>query len=92
LLEISHQAKAEGFSQEARDYEYYLTTFPNLSLMEMDLRWLEKASDLRAAERIKDPDAIQLATASSTARPGSSRTTGFSSGLKKLTSSSSTNY
>jgi predicted nucleic acid-binding protein len=63
LLEILIKPKAEGFSQEARDYEYYLTTFPNLSLMEMGLEVARKASDLRAAERIKTPDAIQLATA-----------------------------
>ena len=63
LLEILIRPKAGGFSQEARDYEYYLTTFPNLSLMEMGLEVARKASDLRAAERVKTPDAIQLATA-----------------------------
>jgi len=63
LLEILIRPKAGGFSQEARDYEYYLMTFPNLSLMEMGLEVARKASDLRAAERVKTPDAIQLATA-----------------------------
>jgi predicted nucleic acid-binding protein len=47
----------------ARDYEYYLATFPNLTFSEIGLDVARKASDLRATERIKSPDAIQLATA-----------------------------
>ncbi len=50
-------------SQAARDYEYYLSTFPNLAFIEMDLAVARKASDLRATDRIKAPDAIQAATA-----------------------------
>ncbi len=63
LMEIMTKPKAEGLLQVARDYEYYLTTFPNLTFYEMGLEIARKASDLRAAERIKSPDAIQLATA-----------------------------
>ena len=63
LMEILVKPKAEGFLQVARDYEYYLTTFPNLTFYEMGLEIARKASDLRALERIKAPDAIQLATA-----------------------------
>lgn len=63
LIEIMTKPKAEGFPQVARDYEYYLTTFPNLTFYEMGLDIARKASDLRATERIKGPDAIQLATA-----------------------------
>jgi predicted nucleic acid-binding protein len=63
LMEIITKPKAEGFPQVARDYEYYLTTFPNLTFYEMGLEIARKASDLRATERIKGPDAIQLATA-----------------------------
>jgi predicted nucleic acid-binding protein len=63
LMEIMAKPKAEGLLQVARDYEYYLTTFPNLTFYEMGLEIARKASDLRAAERIKSPDAIQLATA-----------------------------
>ncbi len=63
LMEIITKPKSEGLLQVARDYEYYLTTFPNLTFCEMGLDVARKASDLRATERIKSPDAIQLATA-----------------------------
>lgn len=63
LMEILVKPKGEGLQQVARDYEYYLTTFPNLTFYEMGLDVAKKASDLRASERIKSPDAIQLATA-----------------------------
>ena len=63
LMEILTKPKTEGFLQVARDYEYYLTTFPNLTFYEMGLDVARKASDLRSADRIKTPDAIQLATA-----------------------------
>lgn len=63
LMEIITKPKSDGLLQVARDYEYYLTTFPNLTFYEMGLEVARKASDLRATERIKSPDAIQLATA-----------------------------
>jgi len=63
LMEILVKPKTEGLLQVARDYEYYLTTFPNLTFYEMGLDVARKASDLRSADRIKAPDAIQLATA-----------------------------
>jgi len=63
LMEILTKPKTEGFLQAARDYEYYLTTFPNLTFFDMGLDVAHKASDLRAAFRIKAPDAIQIATA-----------------------------
>lgn len=63
LMEILAKPKAEGLSQVVRDYEYYLTTFPNLTFSEMELEIARKASGLQAQERIKAPDAIQLATA-----------------------------
>ena len=62
LMEILTKPKAMGDAEAARDYEYYLTTFPNLTLYEMDLEVARKASDLRAMEKIKAPDAIQMAT------------------------------
>jgi len=64
LLEILTKPKAVGLWQAVRDYEYYLTTFPNLTILEMGLEVARKASDLKAAHRIKTPDAIQVATAS----------------------------
>ena len=63
LMEILVKPKTEGLPQVARDYEYYLTTFPNLTFYEMGLNVARKASDLRSVDRIKTPDAIQLATA-----------------------------
>jgi predicted nucleic acid-binding protein len=63
LMEILAKPKAEGLLQITRDYEYYLTTFPNLTFYEMGLDVALKASDLRASERIKAPDAIQVSTA-----------------------------
>jgi len=63
LMEILVKPKTEGLLQVARDYEYYLTTFPNLTFYEMGLDVARKASDVRSSDRIKAPDAIQLATA-----------------------------
>jgi predicted nucleic acid-binding protein len=63
LMEILTKPKAESLVQVARDYEYYLTTFPNLTFYEMGLDVARKASDVRSVERIKAPDAIQVATA-----------------------------
>jgi predicted nucleic acid-binding protein len=63
LTEGLVKPKTEGLLHVARDYEYYLTTFPSLTFYEMGLDVARKASDLRAVERIKAPDAIQLATA-----------------------------
>jgi predicted nucleic acid-binding protein len=63
LLEIMTKPKTEGALQAARDYEYYLTTFPNLTFFDMGLDVARKASDIRAGARIKTPDAIQIATA-----------------------------
>jgi predicted nucleic acid-binding protein len=63
LIEILVKPKMGGLLQVAQDYEYYLTTFPNLTFYEMGLEVARKASDLRSADRMKAPDAIQLATA-----------------------------
>ncbi len=63
LMEILTKPKAEGYLEAVRDYEYYLTTFPNLALFEMGLDVARKASGLRAINRMKAPDAIQIATA-----------------------------
>jgi predicted nucleic acid-binding protein len=62
LMEILVKPKTGGFSDAARDYEYYLTSFPNLSLFPFGLEIARKASDLRAENKIKTPDAIQIAT------------------------------
>lgn len=63
LMEILTKPKAAGSLEVARDYEYYLTTFPNLTVKEMGLDVARKASGVRASDRLKAPDAIQIATA-----------------------------
>ncbi len=63
LVEILTKPKADGLSEVAHDYEFYLTTFPNLTFYEIGLEIARKAAELRATERIKAPDAVQLATA-----------------------------
>jgi predicted nucleic acid-binding protein len=60
LMEILVKPKVEELLEVARDYEYYLTTFPNLTLFPFDLEIARKASDLRAVSRIKTPPFITV--------------------------------
>jgi predicted nucleic acid-binding protein len=62
-METLVKPKTKGLPHVARDYEYFLTTFPNLTFHEMGLDVARKVSDLRSADQFKAPDAIQLATA-----------------------------
>ena len=63
LLEILVKPKSEGREEVARDYLELLTTYPNLTIMEIDLGLAELAADLRARYGIRTPDALQLAAA-----------------------------
>jgi predicted nucleic acid-binding protein len=63
LLEILVKPKADGKQEAVRDYEFFLTTFPNLAFVPMGLEVARRAADLRAGYRFRTPDAIQLATA-----------------------------
>jgi predicted nucleic acid-binding protein len=63
LMEILVKPKADGEQEAVRDYEFFLTTFPNLSFVPMGLDVARRAVDLRAGYRFRAPDAIQLATA-----------------------------
>jgi predicted nucleic acid-binding protein len=63
LMEILVKPKADGKQEVVRDYEFFLTTFPNLSFVSMGLEVARRAADLRADYRFRAPDAIQLATA-----------------------------
>lgn len=65
LLEILVKPKREGHAQAARDYQEVLTTYPNLQLVDLDLRVADIASDLRAKYNLKTPDAIQVAATQS---------------------------
>ncbi len=46
-----------------RDYELYLTNFPNLSIMPLTVDIARQAARVRAATTLKMPDCIQIATA-----------------------------
>ena len=46
-----------------RDYELYLTNFPNLTLRPIDAAVARRVATVRAATGLRTPDAIQLATA-----------------------------
>lgn len=63
LMEILVKPKAEGNPEAIRDYEFFLTTFPNLSFVSMGLEVARRAADLRAGYRLRPPDALQLAAA-----------------------------
>jgi predicted nucleic acid-binding protein len=63
LMELLVKPKAEGKPEVVQDYEFVLTTFPNLTFVPMGLEVARRAADLRAAYRLRAPDAIQLATA-----------------------------
>jgi len=63
LLEILVKPKREGKTEAARDYLELLTTYPNLTIVEVDLGLADLAADLRAKYVIRTPDALQLAAA-----------------------------
>ena len=49
--------------QALRDYELYLTNFPNLSIIPLSIDLARRAARVRAATKLKMPDSIQIATA-----------------------------
>lgn len=63
LMEILVKPKADGKPEVVQDYEFLLTTFPNLTFVPLGLEVARRAADLRAAYRLRAPDAIQVATA-----------------------------
>ncbi len=63
LAGILTQAEQEANAQAAMDYETYLTLFPNLTLMPVDVQLAKAAARARAQFRLKLPDAIQVAAA-----------------------------
>jgi len=46
-----------------RDYELYLTNFPNLTLVPLDAAMAREAALVRAATGLRMPDAVQIAAA-----------------------------
>ena len=60
LLTAPAQANNE---QALRDYELYLTNFPNLLIVPLSVDLARRAARVRATSQLKMPDAIQIATA-----------------------------
>ena len=46
-----------------RDYELYLTHFPNLTILPLDVGLAREVALVRAATGLRTPDAIQVAAA-----------------------------
>jgi predicted nucleic acid-binding protein len=63
LAEILTVPARAGDEQALRDYELYLTQFPNLTIVPLDLALARQAALVRAATRLRTPDAIQVAAA-----------------------------
>lgn len=61
LIEILVKPKMEGNIIAIGDYKDLILTFPNLTVMDINLKIVDTASDLRAKYGIKTPDAIQIA-------------------------------
>jgi len=63
LAEVLTMAEQAANFQAAVDYEAYLTMFPNLTLLPMDVPLAKIAARVRAQFKCKLPDAIQVAAA-----------------------------
>ena len=63
LAELLTRPAQERNLQAMLDYRLYLTHFPNLDIVSLDTALAEEAALVRAATRLKMPDAIQLAAA-----------------------------
>jgi predicted nucleic acid-binding protein len=63
LLELTVQPLRLGRQDAADDYELLLDYFPNLELIPVSREILLDAAALRARQRLRTPDAIQIATA-----------------------------
>lgn len=62
LIELLIKPKREGNLIAISDYKDIVLTFPNLTVMDVNLKVSDIASDIRARYGIKTPDAIQIAT------------------------------
>jgi predicted nucleic acid-binding protein len=63
LLEVLVVPKRKGETALCQRYREMFESFPNLSVLTLDTRVAEIASDLRASHNVRTPDAIHLATA-----------------------------
>ena len=63
LAELLTRPAQEGDRQAMQDYEVYLTNFPNLRIVPLDAHLARETARIRAATRLRIPDAIQIAAA-----------------------------
>ncbi len=63
MLEVLVVPKRKGETALCQRYREVFESFPNLSVLTLDTRIAEIASDLRASHTVRTPDAIHLATA-----------------------------
>lgn len=63
LVELLVKPKREGKREVAREYLELLSTYPNLTIVAIDLKVADLAAELRAKYGIRTPDALQLAAA-----------------------------
>lgn len=62
LMEVLVRPKEMGNIDLRDDYYFALTTFPNLTVRDVDVEVAEKAAELMARSRLRPPDALQVAT------------------------------
>ncbi len=63
LAEILTAPAQKANVQAMRDYEIYLTNFPNLQFVPLQIDIARAAATIRATTQLKLPDALQIATA-----------------------------
>jgi len=63
LVELLVKPKRERKSDVAQEYLELLSTYPNLTIVEIDLKVADLAAELRAKYGLRTPDALQLAAA-----------------------------
>ena len=60
LMEVIVKPLALGRPEVARKYEALLVNFPNLVMVDLDRDVVRQAARLRAAHRLRPPDALQV--------------------------------
>lgn len=63
LAEVLTRPAQVGDRQAMRDYELYLTHFPHLCIVPLDVALAQEAAMVRANTGLRMPDAIQIAAA-----------------------------
>jgi predicted nucleic acid-binding protein len=63
IAELLTAPTQAGDDKALRDYELYLTNFPNLLIVPLSVDLARQAARVRASTRLKMPDSIQIATA-----------------------------